>query len=148
MTFDRCAAERFLAQSRVAVFAVGTPSGPPAAVPLWFHYRPGQPYLWVIVGERTRKAGLVRATGTATLVVETSSPRIRFVSVELTLREISRPTLKEFEQLSTPHLAEDRLRSFLDFAGNNLEHEQKMTFETTRWRFADLSPDDGAASER
>lgn len=140
MTFDQDAAERFLAQPRAAVLAVQAPAGPPAAVPLWFAYRPGQPFLWVVVGEQTRKAGLVRGTRAATLVVQSSSPRIRFVSVELALREISRPTLEEFAQLSSPHLGGDHLRAFLDFAGSNLDHEHKMTFEITRWRFGDLSP--------
>jgi hypothetical protein len=56
--FDR-AAEGFLAEPQVAVFAVAAPSGPPAAVPLWYCFAPGGP-VWIVTPDISRKTQLVR----------------------------------------------------------------------------------------
>ncbi len=139
MAFDQAAAQRFFAEPQVAVFAVAASGGPPAAVPLWYRYEPGGAP-WIVVGTATRKARLVLETRTATLVAEAVRPRIRFVSVELALLDARHPTVEDFRDLASPHLDDEHLDGFLHFARGNLEHELKMTFEVSKWRFGDLTP--------
>jgi hypothetical protein len=144
-TFDHAAAGAFLAQPHVGVLAVTAPQGPPAAVPLWYGYEgageddgPGVDELWILTPPESRKARLLEIERHATLVVQTVSPRTRFVSVELRLTGSRPGTQEDARALATRYLAGAALEGYLQFAATQLE-EHRYTFRTTRWRFADLT---------
>lgn len=137
MTFDQHEAELFLAEPHVGVFAVGTSSGPPAAVPLWYAYAPGGD-VSMLMAASTRKAKLLKTRREATLVVQTVTPRVRFVSVELELTEVREPTDEDVRAIAEGYLSGPDLEAYLNFAKTNLR-EDRYQFRTTRWRFGDFT---------
>lgn len=137
MTFDRHEAELFLAEPHVGVFAVGTPSGPPAAVPLWYAYAPGGD-VWMLVAPTTRKAKLLSVSRQATLVAQTVAPRTRFVSVELELTDVRPQTAADVRAMASRYLSGPALEGYVEFAAANLR-ENRYQFRTTRWRFNDFT---------
>lgn len=137
MTFDQHEAEMFLAEPHVGVLAVETPNGPPAAVPLWYAYTPGDEVL-LLTPPTSRKAKLLAASRRATLVAQTVTPRTRYVSVELQLADVRPPTDEDVRALAARYLSGPALEGYLQFARTNLR-EDCYRFTTTRWRFDDLT---------
>lgn len=73
--------ERFLADVHVGIVSVGEAGRGPLAAPIWYRYEPGGEVVFV-TGESSRKAGLLRAAGRASLCVQTETAPYRYVSVE------------------------------------------------------------------
>jgi nitroimidazol reductase NimA-like FMN-containing flavoprotein (pyridoxamine 5'-phosphate oxidase superfamily) len=90
--------EAFLAEPRMAVLAVAMVGRAPLAVPVWYSYRPGG-LVSIITGDGTRKAGLVRAAGRASLCVHSDELPYRYVSVEGPVVETEHPAAPD-ERLS------------------------------------------------
>ena len=139
MDFDERAAAEFLAEPHVAIIAVGSPSGPPAAVPLWYSYTVGG-RIWIITEAASRKRRLLARTGCATLVVDEVVPRTRYVSVDCELVDARPATAEDQRQLASRYVAADTLEAYLATVAANIPNEQRITLEPTRWRYADLTP--------
>lgn len=137
MTFDQHEAELFLAEPHVGVFAVETPDGPPAAVPLWYAYTPGSD-LSIMTSASTRKAKLLATSRRATLVAQTVATRTRYVSIELALLDTHPATVEEARAIAGRYLPESALEDFLRFATETLR-EDLYRFAITRWRFGDFT---------
>lgn len=135
-TFDEPAAQAFLAEPHVGVLAVAGPGGPPAAVPLWYVYANNE--VWILTPPGSRKAPLLEAEQQATLVVDTVTPRTRFVSVDLELTGSREATDADVRELASRYLTGDALETYLLFAAAHLQ-ERRYTFRPTRWRFADMT---------
>lgn len=73
--------EAFLADTRVGILAVQQPGRGPLAVPVWYHYAPGD-VVRVVTGPDSEKAHLLRAAGRASLTVQTETAPYQFVYVE------------------------------------------------------------------
>ncbi|WP_151524278.1 pyridoxamine 5'-phosphate oxidase family protein [Serinicoccus kebangsaanensis] len=137
-TFDEEAARAFLAEPHVGVLAVSADGGPPAATPLWYAVEPDGA-VWLVTSATTRKARLLAASGAATLVVHTVSPRTRFVSVDLELTDRAPATAKESRAIAARYLSGEALEGYLAFAAESLGPEERLTFTPTRYRYADLT---------
>ena len=72
--------EAFLADVHVAVLAVDEPGRGPLAMPVWYLYEDGQVLIWT--EGSSRKAGLMRAAGRATLTVQNEAPPYQYVTLE------------------------------------------------------------------
>jgi hypothetical protein len=138
MDFDERAAAEFLAEPRVAIFAVAGTSGPPAAVPIWYSYTLGGP-LWIITEATSRKRRLLARTGCATLVVDEVAPRTRYVSVDCELVDSRPVTAADQREMASRYMADGALEPYLATVAGNIPHEQRITLQPTRWRFADLT---------
>jgi hypothetical protein len=138
MDFDARAAAELLAEPHVGIIAVASPSGPPAAVPLWYHYTVGG-RVWIITEATSRKRRLLASTGCATLVVDEVAPRTRYVSVDCELVDARPATAGDQRELASRYLSPDALEAYLATVAANLPHEQRITLEPTHWRFADLT---------
>lgn len=138
MVFDERAAAEFLAEPHVGVFAVASGSGPPAAVPLWYSYTVGG-HVWIVTEAESRKMRLLARTGCATLVVDEVAPRTRYVSVDCALVGSRPATAQDRRELASRYLSGHALEKYLAFEAANIPDEQRVTLQTTRWRFADLS---------
>lgn len=132
-TMEQPDAERFLAEPHVGVLAVAAPDGPPAAVPLWYDYKPGGE-VRILTGPTSRKARLLAETRTATLVVDTVTPGTVFVSVELELVGSRPGTADDVRSMAGRYLEGAALDGYLAFAGSELE-EDLYTFRPRRWRY-------------
>lgn len=138
MSFDEAAAQRFFAEPHVGVFAVEVRSGPPAAVPIWYSYTPGGE-VWINTPESSRKARALRRTGQATMVVDTVSPVLRYVSVDLELVSSRPTTFDDQAEMAARYLSGDALAQFLEFSRAHLHGEVRYTLRPTRWRYADMT---------
>lgn len=138
MAFDENAAQNFLAESRVGVFAVAAENGPPAASPVWYVYEPGSE-VRIVTSASTRKAKLLSRTGTATLVVEESGQRATFVAVDLELVDMREASPADDRELAARYLEGDALERFVESVGEHIPDEKVYTFRPTKWRFASMS---------
>lgn len=138
MDFDERAAAELLAEPHVCIFAVASPSGPPAAVPLWYSYTVGGP-VWIITETTSRKRRLLARTGCATLVVDEVAPRTRYVSVDCELVEARPATVEDQRELASRYVPADALEAYLATVATNVQHEERITLQPTHWRFADLT---------
>ena len=73
--------DAFLAETHVGVFSVAEPERGPLSIPVWYHYEPGGVVRFT-TGGGSKKAKLMRASGRATLLVQTESPPYKYASVE------------------------------------------------------------------
>lgn len=127
----------FLREPHVGVLAVAT-DGAPAAVPLWYGCAPDGAQVWIHTPRDSRKARWLERGRPATLVVQTVTPRVRFVSVELELLGHRPADAADARELASRYLTGDALEGYLQFAAANMV-EDRYTFRTTRWRSADLT---------
>lgn len=127
----------FLQEPHVGVFAVAT-DGAPAAVPLWYCCAPDGAQVWIHTPRGSRKARWLERGRPATLVVQTVTPRVRFVSVELELVGHRPAEAADARELAGRYLSGEALEGYLQFAEEHLT-EDRYTFRTTRWRSADLT---------
>lgn len=82
MTMTKEEREAFVAEARVGVLAVsGTDGAPPSLTPIWYTYQPGGDVVMETSGA-SPKTALLRATGTASLCVQTETPPYKYVVVE------------------------------------------------------------------
>ena len=90
----RAQREAFLADTHVAMLAVGDDGRGPFLVPVWYWYRPGTD-VHVVTGGASRKVPLLRKAGRASLCVQNETPPYQYVTVEGPVTIVGRP---EFER--------------------------------------------------
>lgn len=123
----------FLAQPHVAALSVEAgPSRGPLSVPIWYWFEPGD--LWVLTPPNSRKAQLIAAAGRFTLLVQRTTPSIRYVSVEGTVVESGPATAEQVRQMARRYLPKDRVEPYVEFARN--EHIIRM--QPAHWLSSDL----------
>lgn len=130
--------EDFLAALHVGVLSVAAEDGrPPASVPIWYDYVPGQD-IRVNTGASSRKAKLIERAGVVTLVVQREEPPYQYVVVEGTVVETTKPTpLDVREEIAIRYLGEEAGRAFV----RSLEGQETVLFSVRpdRWITADFS---------
>ena len=82
MTMTKDEREAFLAEARVGVLAVASHDGDaPLLTPIWYSYEPGGEVVMTTDGSSVKTA-LLRASGVASLCVQTESAPYKYVVVE------------------------------------------------------------------
>jgi len=82
--------EAFLAETHVGVFSVAEGGRGPLVIPIWYHYEPGGVVRFV-TGGTSRKARLLRASGRASLLVQTETAPYKYATVEGPIRVVGEP---------------------------------------------------------
>ncbi len=129
------AAQALLAEPNVAVIAIDRPGHAPLAVPIWYDYSPGGD-IYIVTPPESFKARVLRASGRCTLVVDTVTPRLTYVSVECELGEEFPASHEHSRRMATRYLPAEAVQGFVD----SVPAEGLFTLRPTRWRTADLSP--------
>lgn len=106
MTMTADARERFLAEPRIATFAVARPARAPLAVPVWYGYTPGGD-VEVFIDKGSVKDRLLRDAGRFSLTVHTEDVPYRYVTVEGSASWNESPTIEEFRSLVARYLEPD-----------------------------------------
>ncbi len=136
--FNEPDCEGFLAALHVGVLSVAADDGrPPASVPIWYDYIPGQ-NIRVNTGSSSRKAKLIERAGVVTLVVQREEPPYQYVVVEGTVIETTKPTPIEVrEEIAIRYLGDEGGRAFVQ----SLEGQESVLFtiRPDRWITADFS---------
>ena len=130
--------EEFLAALRVGVLSVAADDGrPPASVPVWYDYVPGQ-NIRVNTGASSRKAKLIKQAGVVTLVVQREEPPYQYVAVEGTVVDTTQPTpLQVREEIAIRYLGDEGGRAFVQSLAG--QESVLFTIRPDRWITADFS---------
>ncbi|BAX91466.1 pyridoxamine 5'-phosphate oxidase family protein [Mycobacterium shigaense] len=130
--------EDFLAALHVGVLSVAAEDGrPPASVPIWYDYVPGQ-NIRVNTGASSRKAKLIERAGVVTLVVQREEPPYQYVVVEGTVVDTTKPApIGVREEIAIRYLGDEAGRAFV----RSLEGQESVLFtiQPDRWITADFS---------
>ncbi|MBB5933658.1 pyridoxamine 5'-phosphate oxidase family protein [Streptomyces zagrosensis] len=130
--------QSFLAEPHVAALAVTAEEGrAPVTVPVWYMYEPGGDVL-VMTERGSRKAGLITAAGRFSLLVQRTSPTLRYVSVEGPVASIEPATEEEHRVLAARYLPADGVADYLTQAVANATDLVNFRLRTERWLSADL----------
>lgn len=130
--------QEFLAALHVGVLSVAADNGrPPASVPVWYDYVPGQ-NIRVNTGASSRKAKLIKQAGVVTLVVQREEPPYQYVVVEGTVVNTSQPTpLEVREEIAIRYLGDEGGRAFVQSLAG--QESVLFTIRPDRWITADFS---------
>jgi uncharacterized protein len=130
--------QEFLAALHVGVLSVNAEDGrPPASVPIWYDYVPGQ-NIRVNTGSASRKAKLIERAGVVTLVVQREEPPYQYVVVEGTVVETTQPTPTAVrEEIAIRYLGDEGGRAFVQ--GMDSQQTVLFTIRPDRWITADFS---------
>lgn len=130
-------AQEFLAEPRIGVLAIARadrdPAAAPLAIPIWYDYAPGGD-LSIVTPVDSFKAGVLRAAGRATMVVEEVQPRIRYVSVECELIDEQPPDPAHTRAMASRYMPADQVEGFVA----SVPVEGRFVLRPVRWRTADL----------
>ncbi|HEY0228247.1 MAG TPA: pyridoxamine 5'-phosphate oxidase family protein [Mycobacterium sp.] len=130
--------QEFLAALHVGVLSVAADNGrPPASVPVWYDYVPGQ-NIRVNTGASSRKAKLIKQAGVVTLVVQREEPPYQYVVVEGTVVNTTQPTpLEVREEIAIRYLGDEGGRAFVQSHAG--QESVLFTIRPDRWITADFS---------
>ena len=136
-TADR---EAFLAQPHIGALSVaGGPDRAPLTLPIWYQYTPGGD-LWFMIEKRSRKAPLIEAAGRISLMVDRTTPTVRYVSVAGPVVRTESGTLAQLREMATRYLPADRAQEYLAFAESDHGDQFTVYVRPQRWYSADLGP--------
>ncbi|CAJ1498694.1 pyridoxamine 5'-phosphate oxidase family protein [[Mycobacterium] holstebronense] len=138
MALSKDEREHFLAEPHIAALSVNAGAGRgPLTVPIWYQYAPGgEP--WVLTGAGSRKAQLIEAAGSFSLMVERTEPTLRYVAVDGTVSRIEPGTEELHAELAHRYLPPDRAKKFLEYALAELGEQVVIYLRPQHWISADL----------
>ncbi|SDI02454.1 hypothetical protein [Agrococcus jejuensis] len=137
MALDETARQHLLAQPLTPILAIERPGHPPIAVPVWHQYSPGGD-AWILVGDDSEKARLLREAGSATLVVQEVQPRTHYASAACEVVEEHPATDAERRELAERYLPGAAVEQYLEVAAE-FGPEVVFLLRPVAWRAADLT---------
>ena len=131
--------EAFLAETRVGVFSVTEPERGPLSIPVWFHYEPGGVVRFT-TGGGSKKAKLMRASGRASLLVQTESAPYKYASVEGRVRIGGAPDYeRDVRAMAIKYLGKDMADAYLVSLANEYQDVVLVELTPERWLTVDYS---------
>ncbi|HLS14632.1 MAG TPA: pyridoxamine 5'-phosphate oxidase family protein [Beutenbergiaceae bacterium] len=128
--------EEFLAEPHIGALAVHAGDGRgPLMVPIWYEYSPGGD-LWVVTPAESRKAALIAQAGRFSLLVERTSPTVRYVTVEGPVSQNRPATEAEHEHMARRYLG-DGADDYLTMAAG-FGDVAYIAMTPQRWTSADM----------
>lgn len=138
MTLSKSEREAFLSEPHVAALSVeAEPGRAPLTVPIWYHYTPGgRP--WLLTGTESRKLNLIRAAGRFTLMVDSVSPKIMYVSVSGDAVDMTAGTREDLRTMASRYLPAEAVEPYLEMAERDHGPQTKVYLEPRQWLSLDL----------
>ncbi|MEU6674022.1 pyridoxamine 5'-phosphate oxidase family protein [Streptomyces sp. NPDC046925] len=138
MALSREEREQFLAEPHVAAFGVaaGDARGP-LLVPIWYAYEPGG-LPWILTGVNSRKMQRIKATGRFSLMVQRTTPTVRYVSAEGPVVEVAEPAGGVHRELASRYLEGGALDSYVAWAEAELSDHAVVRMRPEHWLSADM----------
>jgi nitroimidazol reductase NimA-like FMN-containing flavoprotein (pyridoxamine 5'-phosphate oxidase superfamily) len=132
--------EEFLAQPHIgALSVVERPDRAPLTVPIWYQYTPGGE-LWVLTAPGARKTRAIEAAGRFSLMVQRTSPTIRYVSVEGPVTGTAPASDSLSREMAERYLPRDKVAAFLEYERAQLGEHMAVSMRPEHWLSADLGP--------
>lgn len=130
--------ERFLAEPHVAALSVFEhPDRAPLTVPIWYEYEPGGE-LMVLNAVGSRKGKAMEAAGRFTMMVQRTTPSVRYVSVEGPLTGVEPATEEQHRRMAARYLPPERVEEYLAVAAPDIGPQLAYRMRPQRWLSADL----------
>ncbi|MBY4573986.1 pyridoxamine 5'-phosphate oxidase family protein [Gordonia paraffinivorans] len=138
MALSKSEREAFLSEPHVAALSVeAEPGRAPLTVPIWYHYTPGgRP--WLLTGTESRKLNLIRAAGRFTLMVDSVSPKIMYVSVSGDAVDMTAGTREDLRTMASRYLPAEAVEPYLEMAERDHGPQTKVYLEPRQWLSLDL----------
>ena len=136
-TMTREEREAFLADVHVGVLSVAEEGRGPCAVPVWYRYTPGD-VVRITVPPESRKTGLLRKAGRASLVVQVETTPAKYVSVEGPVEVQQAPVAEDQRIIAERYLGKKLADRYLA-SMPGLEHELLVLLNPERWWSVDFS---------
>ncbi|MEV8319832.1 pyridoxamine 5'-phosphate oxidase family protein [Streptomyces sp. NPDC059900] len=138
MALSRKEREQFLAEPHVAAIGVAAAEGRgPLLVPIWYAYEPGG-LPWILTGVNSLKMQRIKTTGRFSLLVQRTTPTVRYVSVEGPVAEVTEAAGGVHRELASRYLEGDALDSYLAYAEAELSDHAVVRMRPKHWLSADL----------
>ena len=132
--------ELFLAEPHIAALSVSAgPGRGPLAVPIWYQYEPGGE-AWVLTEATSRKARLIEAAGCFTLMVERTTPTVRYVSVEGPVTRTIPETDELLLEITERYLPPEKVPAYLALVKAEFDKQVVIYLRPQRWLTADFGP--------
>ncbi|WP_329065967.1 pyridoxamine 5'-phosphate oxidase family protein [Amycolatopsis sp. NBC_01480] len=130
--------EAFLAEPHIGALSVlERPDRAPLAIPIWYQYNPGGD-LWVRTPPASRKARAITTSGRFTLMVQRTTPTVRYVSVEGPLVRTSPDSPELAWEMAARYLPPDKVAAFVDYERTHLGEHIALHLHPEHWLSADL----------
>jgi PPOX class probable F420-dependent enzyme len=139
LSMTRAERDAFLEDTHVAMLAIADRERGPFLVPVWYWYRPGSE-VHVVTGGGSRKVGLIRRAGRASLCVQTETPPYKYVSVEGPISIAGAPDReRDVREVARRYLGPEMGEMYL--AATVAEHENAVLvrLRPERWLTADFA---------
>ena len=145
LAMSRAEREAFLAGTHVGIVSVAEEGRGPLSVPIWYRYEPGGEVRFAI-GEASRKTGLLRRAGRASLCAQTETAPYLYVTVEgptvFDTVDFERDTREMAIRYLGPKMGEAYLAAAYP---NGTTSEVLVRLRPERWWSADFRKFGGAA---
>jgi PPOX class probable F420-dependent enzyme len=128
--------QEFLAGVHVGVLSVADDGRGPLVVPIWYAYQPGGD-VRIVTGRKSRKTGLLRAAGRASLCAQSEEQPYRYVTVEGPVVGIEPVDHEERRSLAQRYLGAEIAEAYLLATADIEEHEVVISLRPERWLSAD-----------
>lgn len=138
MALSKADREQFLAQPHIGALAVQErPDRAPLVVPIWYDYEPGGE-LWVLTEPDSRKGRAIKATGRYSLMVERTTPTVRYVSVEGPITHIERGSRERTFSMARRYLPADKAAAYTEFELTTMGEHMALYMRPEHWISSDL----------
>ena len=131
--------EAFLAETHVGVFSVTEPERGPLSIPVWYHYEPGGVVRFT-TGGGSKKAKLMRASGRASLLVQTEAPPYKYASVEGPVRIAGAPDYeRDVRAMAIKSLGKEMTEAYLVSLASEYQDIVLVELTPERWFTVDYA---------
>jgi hypothetical protein len=138
MGLSREEREEFLAQPHVGALSVVESSDRgPLIVPIWYQYTPDGE-LWVRTEPQSRKAHAIAAAGRFSMMVQRTTPTVRYVSVEGPVTRTGPDLPEQAREIAARYLPPERLERYLEFERTEIGEMMAIYLRPEHWASADL----------
>jgi nitroimidazol reductase NimA-like FMN-containing flavoprotein (pyridoxamine 5'-phosphate oxidase superfamily) len=137
-TMTRAQSQEFLAGVHVGILSVAEPGRGPCAVPVWYGYTPGEA-VRITAGRASRKIGLLRAAGRASLCVQQEALPNKYVSVEGPVEVQEVDVAGDQREIALRYLGPKLADRYLASMASGLATEVLITLRPERWWSVDFS---------
>ena len=130
--------EAFLAGTHVGVLSVDEPGRGPLSMPIWYGYERGA-VIRIVTGGNSKKARLLRASGRASLVVQTETAPYQYVSVEGSVTFGTPDFQRDHHDIACRYLGEPMGEMYLQMTAAEREGSILVMLKPERWLSVDYS---------
>lgn len=140
MALSKPEREQFLAEPHIGALAVHEgPERAPLVVPIWYDYTPGGE-LWILTAPGARKTRAIEAAGRFSLMVQRTTPTVRYVSVEGPLTRTARGSRELTWTMASRYLPPEKAAEYTEYELTELGEHMAFYMRPEHWLSSDLGP--------